>query len=118
MFVQNEKQIESYTSRIEKGELAITRGHKLTREDNVLRRHILNLMTRFETNWTTEDQYVPYLQDIDDRLSEFQRDGLLQSFTKRCEVTEAGRPFLRNICMAFDAHLARDVSSKQFSRTI
>jgi oxygen-independent coproporphyrinogen-3 oxidase len=117
MFAQNEKQIEAYTARVEKGELPILRGHKLSREDRVLRRHILNLMTRFETSWGERESFVPYLEDIEDRLSEFQRDGLLRSSLTNCQVTEEGRPFLRNICMAFDAHLARD-SSKQFSRTI
>jgi len=117
MFAQNEKLIEAYTARVEKGELPIVRGHQLSREDRVLRRHILNLMTRFETSWQEPESFVPYLEGIDERLSEFQHDGLLQSTSARCQVTEEGRPFLRNICMAFDAHLARD-SAKQFSRTI
>lgn len=118
MFAQNEKQIETYTERVEKGELPIFRGHKLNREDRVLRRHILNLMTHFETSWDQAQSYVPYLSDIGERLAEFGRDGLLHSSSDRCEVTEDGRPFLRNICMAFDAHLGRDTSNRQFSRTI
>ena len=84
----------------------------------MLRRHILNLMTRFETSWNDGESFVPYLDEISDRLSEFRRDGLLKCSDDRCEVTDDGRPFLRNICMAFDAHLARDSSNKQFSRTI
>jgi len=118
MFVQNEKEIETYTQRVSNGELPIARGHKLSFEDRVLRRHILNLMTRFETHWNGGETYVPYLHDINERLSEFRRDGLLNCSDGQCEVTDSGRPFLRNICMAFDAHLARDNGSKQFSRTI
>lgn len=117
MFVQNEKQVESYSARVVKDELPIVRGHKLDSEDSILRRHILNLMTRFETSWGEPASFVPYLRGINDRLSEFQRDGLLLATSARCKVTDEGRPFLRNICMAFDAHLARD-SAKQFSRTI
>ena len=118
MFVQNEKQIERYTGRVLAGELPIFRGHRLTNEDQVLRRHILNLMTRFETSWHESQSFVPYLQDIDDRLADFGHDGLLRSIDEGCEVTADGRAFLRNICMAFDAHLARDTAAKQFSRTI
>ena len=118
MFAQNEKEIEIYTERVNRGELPIARGHKLSYEDRVLRGHILNLMTRFETSWNDEESYVPYLNEISSRLSEFRRDGLLKCSSDRCEVTGDGRPFLRNICMAFDAHLARDGSNKQFSRTI
>ncbi len=117
-FAQNEKEIEAYEERVHKGEIPIVRGHKLSNEDRVLRRHILNLMTRFQTSWEAPQSYVPYLEDIDDRLCEFRRDGLLQSSSAHCEVTDKGKTFLRNICMAFDAHLARDTSRKQFSRTI
>lgn len=118
MFAQNEKEIESYTERVNNGDLPIARGHKLSFEDQVLRRHILNMMTRFETSWNDNEAFVPYLDDIDDRLSEFRLDGLLNCSEGHCEVTENGRPFIRNICMAFDAHLARDTAAKQFSRTI
>jgi oxygen-independent coproporphyrinogen-3 oxidase len=34
-------------------------------------------------------------------------------------VTEPGRPFVRNVCMAFDARLARQAPDKPlFSRTV
>jgi oxygen-independent coproporphyrinogen III oxidase len=118
MFAQNEKEIERYTERVNKGELPISRGHKLTVEDRVLRQHILNLMTRFETSWDDSEAYVPYLSDIDDRLSGLRLDGLLNCSDAHCKVTDNGRPFIRNICMAFDAHFARDTAMKQFSRTI
>jgi oxygen-independent coproporphyrinogen-3 oxidase len=36
-----------------------------------------------------------------------------------CRVTEKGRGYLRNICMAFDARLARRMPDKVlFSRTV
>jgi len=38
---------------------------------------------------------------------------------KHCEITADGKAFLRNICMAFDARLARKAdNSHQFSRTV
>jgi oxygen-independent coproporphyrinogen-3 oxidase len=118
MFVQNEKIVEAYTARVDAGELPFFRGHQLSWEDCVLRRHILNLMTRFRTSWEHADLYVPYLDTIKEKLVEFQCDGLLEFSSSHCRVTDQGRPFLRNICMAFDAHLARDTAAKQFSRTI
>lgn len=118
MFVQNEKVIESYTARVEAGELPFFRGHELSREDCVLRRHILNLMTRFSTRWDEPELYVGHLNNIANALAEFQSDGLIEFSSSHCRIKEEGRPFLRNICMAFDARLARDTSTKQFSRTI
>jgi len=118
-FAQNEKSLELYEERVARGELPIFRGHKLSREDEILRRHVLNLMTRFKTSWDSAEDYVPYLDSVTERLEPLQRDELVKLTGNTCEVTDDGRPFLRNICMAFDACLARDNSTTQlFSRTI
>lgn len=118
-FVQNEKVVEAYQERVGRGELPTVRGHKLTREDLVLRRHILNLMTRFETDWSSAEGYTPFLEAVGERLREPLRDGLVRLEGARCLVTTAGRPFLRNICMAFDARLERGEGvARQFSRTV
>lgn len=118
-FAQNEKKLELYQERVAAGEIPIFRGHKLDHEDMILRRHILNLMTRFETSWDTPETYVPYLHSVAERLEPMQRDELLKLNGKTCAVTGDGRAFLRNICMAFDSHLARNTSTRQlFSRTI
>ena len=119
MFVQNEKSLETYAERVHKGELPILRGHHLNREDRVLRRHILNLMTRFETEWSSRDLYLPFLSDIEDKLAEAESDGLVKLRGDGCEITPEGKPFLRNVCMAFDARLARKAPQTQiFSRTV
>lgn len=119
VFVQNEKLLEAYEARVAKGELPLFRGHQLSEEDRVLRRHILNLMTRFETSWGSPELYVPYLDGVAAKLGELRRDRLVRLSTNSCEITNAGKPFLRNICMAFDARLARQAPTTQlFSRTV
>jgi oxygen-independent coproporphyrinogen-3 oxidase len=116
-FVQNEKDLQQYHERIARRELPIQRGHLLDAEDRVLRRHILNLMTRMETRWTGADA-TPFLDDIAARLQPFANDGLVELEPEGCKVTEAGRAFLRNICMAFDARLARSSPERPlFSQT-
>lgn len=118
-FVQNEKVLETYNERVERGEIPIFRGHKLSQQDQILRRHILNLMTRFETDWSQASAYVPFLDSVSKRLFEPESDGLVVLEKTRCEVTEKGRAFLRNICMAFDSHLrAESPGTQLFSRTI
>jgi oxygen-independent coproporphyrinogen-3 oxidase len=118
-FAQNEKSLEVYEKRVAMGEIPMMRGHKLTSEDLVLRRHVLNLMTRFETSWATSDLHIPFLDSIDERLAEFETDNLIRLNNRTCKVTQTGRTFLRNVCMAFDAHLATDApGQKLFSRTI
>jgi len=118
-FIQNEKLLESYQSSISVGKLPILRGHLLNKEDQIVRFHILNLMTKFETDWENPDVFVPFLSSASERLRSFHEDGLAEVTAVSCRVTEAGRAFLRNICMAFDARMARKaVSSPTFSKTI
>jgi oxygen-independent coproporphyrinogen-3 oxidase len=116
-YAQNEKELQVYQERIARRELPLHRGHLLDAEDQVLRRHILNLMTRLETQWRGED-YTEFLGSVPERLTEFAADGLLELREDGCTVTEAGRPFLRNICMAFDARLVRRSPDRPlFSKT-
>lgn len=119
VFAQNEKLLETYTARVDKGEIPILRGHVLDEEDGILRRHILNLMTRFGTRWDRAESYTPHLETVTERLRELENDGLLELGERSCRVTERGKPFLRNVCMAFDARLVRQAPATQlFSKTI
>jgi oxygen-independent coproporphyrinogen-3 oxidase len=119
VFAQNEKLLENYVDRVQKGEIPIARGHILDPEDLILRKHILNLMTGLQTSWNNSTDFVPYLSEVPTKLEELVKDGLLVLEKDRCLVTEVGRPFLRNICMAFDARLNRkSPESKLFSSTL
>jgi oxygen-independent coproporphyrinogen-3 oxidase len=118
-FVQNEKQLEDYEARVNNKELPITRGHLLSNEDKILRRHVLNLMTQGQTEWQEPALFTPFLTGLPARLGELERDGLVKLSNQRCQITAAGKPFMRNICMAFDAHLAQTpTGTRLFSRTI
>jgi oxygen-independent coproporphyrinogen III oxidase len=116
-FAQNEKDLQRYQERIAVGELPLQRGHLLDAEDQVLRRHILQLMTRLETRWDQPADYTEHLASVPERLAELRADALVQLDAYGCRVTEKGRAFLRNICMAFDARLARRLPGKLLFRT-
>jgi oxygen-independent coproporphyrinogen-3 oxidase len=119
IFSQNEKLLETYQSRVEKGELPLLRGHVLSAEDEIIRGHVLNLMTRYQTDWSKASHSTPYLTSVPEKLRELEKDGLLTLSSHRCDVTDAGRAFLRNICMAFDARLSESAPATQlFSKTI
>ena len=119
VFAQNEKLLETYQQRVTQGELPLLRGHVLNEEDQVLRRHVLNLMTRMKTEWNEREVYSPYLETVNERLEELVADGLVKLGNRSCQVHEEGRAFLRNICMAFDARLVRQAPTTQlFSKTM
>lgn len=118
-FAQNAKTVEEYEMYINNGKFALHRGHILSAEDQIMRRHILNVMTKFETSWQDADLYTPYLDGIETYLAEALSDGLVVIDDKALKVSDFGRPFLRNICMAFDARLARKAPERQiFSKVI
>ena len=106
-YVQNEKTIESYQESIDAGEFPFFRGHLLSEEDQILRSHILNLMCRYETSWEDASFQCEALMQGIERLTELKRDQLLEIFPREIRVKPAGRPFIRNICMALDAHYWR-----------
>ena len=52
-------------------------------------------------------------------LEEMENDGLIKIGVTKLTVNEAGKPFVRNICMAFDLRLKRNAPNTQlFSMTV
>ncbi|AWX45036.1 Coproporphyrinogen dehydrogenase [Flagellimonas maritima] len=118
-FAQNVKSIEEYEHLVSHDIIPIFRGHILTEEDQIIRKHILNLMCRFETRWELEEMKIIDFKKIMDNLSELESDGLLTTEPDRINVTQKGRPFVRNISMAFDLKLHRKKPETQmFSMTV
>jgi len=118
-FAQNVKSNEEYYKLLDQNIIPVFKGHILNTEDLVIRKHILNLMCNFETSWTNDDMAFKELPEVLINLKEFELDGLLQFETKNVTVTDKGKPFIRNICMAFDLLLQRKKpETKLFSMTI
>jgi oxygen-independent coproporphyrinogen-3 oxidase len=118
-FAQNEKLLETYISLVNENQIPIMRGHLLNDEDLTLRKHILNLMTKMSTSWNSTEDNVEVLKHVSEKLAEMQSDGLVNVTPSTCEVTEEGRAFLRNVCMAFDARLIRKApETRLFSQTV
>ena len=117
-FAQNEKTVEAYTERVNEGKIPIFRGHLLSEQDLIIRKHILNLMCHLETTWTLDlDENLK--ADIIERLQEMQSDELITIDNDKVVVHEKGRMFLRNICMAFDIKLIENKpETRVFSMTI
>ena len=118
-FAQNEKKIEDYYARLEENQIPVYRGHVLTEEDLIIRKHILNLMCTFHTSWASTDMQLPEIDEVVAQLTEMQADELLILGDQSIQITEKGKPFVRNICMAFDLRLKRRVPENRiFSMTI
>ncbi|MDO6597089.1 oxygen-independent coproporphyrinogen III oxidase [Oceanihabitans sp. 2_MG-2023] len=118
-FAQNVKGIEAYYHLVDEGIIPVYRGHILLDEDLIIRKHILNLMCQFETSWTATENYFAELPDTLIKLKEMEQDELIEIFSNKIIITDKGKPFVRNICMAFDLLLQRSKPEAQlFSMTI
>ena len=114
-FHQNEKALPVYERRIESGEIATLRGHLLSDEDKIRREQILKFMTRWQVELESDQQ----AQDIREFLSQLEKDGLVEFHGRLLKLTEIGKPFLRNACMALDQRLRNQMpQTKVFSSSV
>jgi oxygen-independent coproporphyrinogen-3 oxidase len=113
-FAQNEKEVEAYQEKINKGEWPWINGHLLHEEDLRRRQLILDLMCNGEA-LVPEDLLnaaLPSLQSL-------QEDGLIVVDQQKVRVTETGKALIRNVCASFDQYLTPSGQDKPvFSKAI
>ena len=118
-FAQNVKTVKEYQKIVGEGEIPVFRGHILSEEDLVIRKHILNIMCHFSTSWDAENLQIDAIESHTEKLKEMETDGLVFIKKNGLTVPEKARPYVRNICMAFDKRLhSNKPETKLFSMTI
>ncbi|MDP2541257.1 oxygen-independent coproporphyrinogen III oxidase [Tenacibaculum discolor] len=118
-FAQNVKTVKEYGKIVNEGEIPVFRGHILSEEDLIIRKHILNIMCHFSTSWEEEQLQIKNVEAHIGKLKEMIDDGLVSIKGKKLTVPEKARPYVRNICMAFDKKLhEKQPEIKLFSMTI
>lgn len=113
-FHQNEKVLPVYERRVLNAEIPTLRGHKLTQEDQDVRAQILDFMTLGAV------QLKPtQVEDVRTFLTPLIEDQLVSIEGSTLSVSEKGKPFLRNACMALDVHMRKNKpDAKVFSRSV
>jgi oxygen-independent coproporphyrinogen-3 oxidase len=126
-YAQNEKSLDAYYGRLERGELPVARGLALSRDDLLRRDVIQKLMCDFALNFDDLDQRwqidsIAHFAGELAKLGEMEKDGLLESNANGLRVSAKGRLLIRNICMVFDDYLGKPngvpLQRMQYSRTI
>jgi oxygen-independent coproporphyrinogen III oxidase len=124
-FAQNTKKLTRYEEALAQGLPPVERGYERSRDDGLRRDVIHSLMCNFHL----DVRAIELLHGIDfaatfaDALAELDEGPVAHGFVRRSpdaiEVTPEGRLFVRNVCMAFDAYLARhEGTAPRFSRTV
>ncbi|MES3020470.1 MAG: oxygen-independent coproporphyrinogen III oxidase [Pseudomonadota bacterium] len=122
-YSQNVKTLEAYYDLIDRNELPVERGIRLSMDDALRRAIIQMLMCQFELSISAIEQAYPisfreYFASELVRLEPLAHDGLITLDGDWINVTPKGRLLIRNVCMVFDRYLAVANSGPQHSRTI
>jgi oxygen-independent coproporphyrinogen III oxidase len=118
-FAQNIKEIDIYIETVNAGKLPVFKGHILSKKDLFIRQQILNIICNSATSWKETGWDYEEKEVLFEKLKGFKRDGLIIFDHENLTVLPKGKPFIRNICMAFDMHLNATNSNKMlFSKTI
>jgi oxygen-independent coproporphyrinogen-3 oxidase len=123
---QNVKKLPSYYAALDAETFPIERGYLLTRDDEIRRFVISELMCNFfvdrgavEARFGIDfDSYFDHELEALAAPGGLLDDGFVRVDGESLEVPEAGRLFVRNVCMQFDKYLPAHTSRPVFSRTI
>ena len=120
--VQNTAKLSRYAEAVQQGRFATARGLIRSPQDRLRGKVIADLMCRHRVNKAEIEQAfgVPFDRTFEReraRLHTLAQDGLVVETPDELQVTELGRPFVRNIAMAFDAYLKAGVP-KRHSATL
>jgi len=121
-YVQNASSVPTYSAAIGNDGLATARGASLTSDDRLRRDVIERIMCDLGADLgalaTAHGADPLPLVDAAAGLGRFEEDGLVRWDGRRVEVTEAGRPFVRNVASLFDAYLTRDQTARRHARAV
>ena len=125
-YFQNEKLLGAYQTLAGTGALMTHRGCLLSRDDQIRRELITQLMCHMHVDVRAFEKdfaihFADYFRDDLRLLTDFVADGLLTLTPDHLTVVGFGHLFLRNMAMCFDRHLEtirKQAKNPVFSRTV
>jgi oxygen-independent coproporphyrinogen-3 oxidase len=120
---QNLKTEKEYYERLDSDRLPVFRGLVMTRDDEIRRAVIMELICHFRLDFgKIEKQFAIEFADYFTAelagLNSMRQDGLLEMGESGLRVTGKGILLIRNICMIFDAYIPAQRQTGQFSKVI
>ena len=122
-YSQNAPTTTEYQMALEAGKLPIRRGIAVDSDDRIRAAVIQQLMCYGQVDYSYFQQQMDiefpnYFNSELTRLAPLQRDGLVDLYPNRIQITAIGRMLLRTVAMVFDRHLAPESSDQRYSQTI
>jgi len=123
-YAQNEKKLSRYYNALKEGRFATALGCRLSRDDEIRRWTIRELMCNFYLDFSELKRrygivFDEYFSGEREALEEFRSEGFVEWTDVCLTVLPMGQVFVRNIAMVFDAYLkGKEAQSARFSRTV
>ena len=122
-YFQNHKVLKEYYTSLDKGNLPLERGKRLSRDDEIRRWIINSLMCQFQIDKILFKDYFQedfdiYFKEETQHMEHCLKEGLLTAKNGILKATDLGKIFVRNICMGFDWYLRQEGTQKRFSKTV
>lgn len=122
-YSQNQKEIALYESQIAQTGNALWKGFVLSRDDQIRRDVIKQLICHFYLDKSEIEQryqidFADYFHEDLALLAPLIEDQLVENTKKAIQVTAKGRLLIRNICVCFDVYMRKTARQQQFSRVI
>ncbi len=124
-YSQNTKDINKYEELLKNNRLPVSRGYRMTYDDEIRKYVIMHLMCDMELSIPDVEQkynihFRTYFSEALEQLREFIELELVMLDDTTIRVSEHGRYVIRNIAMCFDAYLEQLTKSAKplYSRTI
>jgi oxygen-independent coproporphyrinogen-3 oxidase len=109
-YIQNHKTLDQYYDALDQGQLPISKGMKLTRDDLLRRAVIMLIMCQGHVDIASIEQtfliqFKHYFAAECEQLTEMAEQGMVTLDDLQIHVTELGWYFVRGIAMVFDRYL-------------
>ncbi|WP_267960102.1 oxygen-independent coproporphyrinogen III oxidase [Shewanella sp. AS16] len=122
-YAQNQKDIQAYYQSIDASRQALWQGCSLSRDDEIRRQVIKQLICHFELDMAKVDEalgidFEDYFAEDLKLLQTFLDDQLVSIQDRKISINPTGRLLIRNICMCFDVYFRQKARQQQFSRVI
>ncbi|WP_144393663.1 oxygen-independent coproporphyrinogen III oxidase [Pleionea sediminis] len=122
-YFQNERTVANYYEALEHGHLPVWRGIKMSSDDVIRKAVIFEMICNFELDIKNVESkfnisFWEYFSDSLREIRKMKRDDLIHCESHRIQVTDKGRMFIRNICMAFDAFLGKQPEVIAYSKAV
>ncbi len=123
-YAQNTKDIKEYIETVNKGELTIRKGYALNKREQLTREVIESIMCNYHIDWELLADHLQISVDElknataydEEKMKEFEADGIVKYNKVYLSMTEEGSPFVRNVAASLDPLMLN--TTKSFSKPI